>query len=216
MDMLHLVDRLENLIAGGQRIPLLSQVIVKESELLTLLGQMRTIIVEEEKQSEEERHKRDRLLAQARSEAATILVHAREEAERSLNQVLAQAPEERAYEMLRRATEEAQLIIRRAEEHVLQLRREADHYMAETLRTLRDQLMEIETGVGRTILSIEKGLESLTSEPMEPEEIDEELIAGEIIADGFASLGTVAVPVDHLQAGLQPRRSSLAADTMGY
>jgi hypothetical protein len=216
MDMLHLVDRLENLIASGQRIPLLSQVILKESELLTLLGQMRTIIVEEEKQSEEERHERERLLAQARSEAANIVVHAREEAERSLNQALVQTPEERAYEMLRRATEEAQLIIRRAEGHVLQLRREADHYMAETLRTLHDQLSEIETGVGRTILSIEKGLESLTGEPIEPEEIDEELIAGATIADDLASLGTAAVSADDQRASLQPRRSSLAADTMGY
>jgi hypothetical protein len=206
MDILYLVDRLENFISNGQRIPLVNQVILKESELLAILDEMRTCIPTELEQAKRVVEDKERILAQAQADATAIISRAHEEVERILSQdnvlLLSQG---RAHEMMRRATEQAQLIVRRAEEQTTQLRREADGYATETLRNLREHLTDIETDLGRTILSIEKGLESLTLQPIDPEEIDEELVA-----DDIESVDTQAVP-----PASQPRRSSLAADTMG-
>ena len=212
MDILYLVDRLENFISNGQRIPLVNQVILKESELLTILGEMRTSIPAELKEAQRIIQNKEDILAQAQADATTIISRAHQEAKRTVSQdSLLHLSEERAHEMMRRATEQAQLIVGRAEEQTRELRREADGYATETLRNLREHLSDIETDLGRTILSIEKGLESLTLQPGDPEEIDEELVA-----EGIELLDTQAMPPSGIQSPPQPRRSSLAADTMGY
>jgi uncharacterized protein YqgV (UPF0045/DUF77 family) len=211
MDILYLVDRLGNYVSNGQHIPLVNQVILKESELLAILDEMRTCIPAELKQAQRIIQDKERILAQAQADATAIVARAREEAERTLSQDnLRHLSEERAHEMMRLATEQAQLIVRRAEEHTTQLRRESDGYVAETLRNLREHLTDIETDLGRTILSIEKGLESLTLQPSDPEEIDEELIAEEIEA-----MPTQAIPPSDSASPSHPRRSALATDTMG-
>jgi hypothetical protein len=211
MDILYLVDRLGNYISNGQRIPLVNQVILKESELLAILDEMRTRIPAELKQAQRIIQDKERILAQAQADATAILARAREEVERTLSQDnLLHLSEERAQEMMRLATEQAQLIICRAEEHTTQLRREADGYATETLRNLREHLTDIETDLGRTILSIEKGLETLTLQPSDPEEIDEELVA-----EGIEAMPTQAIPPSDTPSLSQPRRSALAADTMG-
>ncbi|MBO0778136.1 MAG: hypothetical protein J2P37_04840, partial [Ktedonobacteraceae bacterium] len=51
MDILYLIDRLDNLIASSRRMPLLNQIIVKESDILSVIDQMRTSIPEEIKQA---------------------------------------------------------------------------------------------------------------------------------------------------------------------
>src|SRR5437667_5199609 len=146
MDILYLVDRLENFISNGQRIPLVNQVILKESELLIILEEMRKFIPAELKQAERIVQEKERILAQAQADATTIVSRAREEVERTLNQdSLLHLSEGRAQEIMRLATEQAQLIVRRAEEQTTQLRREADSYATETLRNLREHLTEVET-----------------------------------------------------------------------
>ena len=210
MDILYLVDRLGNYISNGQRIPLVNQVILKEGELLAILDEMRTCIPAEIKQAQRVVQDKERILAQAQADATAIISRAREEAERTLNQDnLLQLSQERAHEMMRLATEQAQLIIRRAEEHTTQLRREADGYATETLRNLREHLTDIETDLGRTILSIERGLETLTLQPNDSEEIDEDLVAEDIETIPTQE----GIPPPDIPP--QPRRSALAADTMG-
>jgi hypothetical protein len=210
MDILYLVDRLENFISNGQRIPLVNQVILKEGELLAILEEMRKFIPAEVEQAQRIVQDKERILAQAQADATAIVSRAHEEAERALSQDnLLRLSQERAQEMRRRATEQAQLVVRRAEEQTTQLRREADGYATETLRNLREHLTDMETDVGRIILSIEKGLETLTLQPSDPEEIDEELVADGIESD------TQGTPPSGVPSPLQPRRSSLAADTMG-
>ena len=52
-------------------------------------------------------------------------------------------------------------MVRSVEEHNEQLKAEADGYAMETLRNLKEHLTSVETEISRTILSIERGLESL-------------------------------------------------------
>ncbi len=185
MDILYLVDRLENLIAGSRRMPLVNNIIVKESDILNIVDQLRTTIPDEIKQARRVIQDKERILAQAQADANALLARAREESEQAVNREgLLKAAEARSQEMMRRAEEESE-----------QLKNEADGYVIETLRALRDHLTSIETDIGRSILSIEKGLASLEGENTG----DEAYYEDEQNADARAL----------------PRRASLAADTMG-
>src|SRR3954470_12034647 len=101
MDILYLVDRLENLISNGQRIPLVNQVILKEGELLAILEEMRTFIPAELQQARRIMQDKEHILAQAQADANAIISRSREEAERVLSQDnLLRLSQERAQEMM--------------------------------------------------------------------------------------------------------------------
>src|SRR5260370_27081901 len=160
VDILYLVDRLENLIGGSRKMPLVNQIIIKESDILNIVDQLRTTIPDEIKQARRVIQDKERILAQAQAEANALLARAREESEQAVNREgLLKAAEARSHEMLQRA-----------EEEIEQLKGEADGYVVETLRALRDHLTSIETDIGRSILSIEKGLDSLASAAQEVNE----------------------------------------------
>lgn len=194
MDILYLVDRLENLIANSRKVPMVNQIMIKEADILNIVDQMRTSIPDEIKLARRIIQDKERIIAQAQADASTLLTRTREESERAIKREgLLQAAGERSQEMMREAAEQAE-----------QMKTDADNYVVETLRALREHLTSIETSVSRTILSIEKGLESL-EQPVEGEEGD--------MAGSFA----ISEDVDEEQPRAQatPRRASLAVDTMG-
>ncbi len=194
IEILYLVDRLENLIASSRRIPLVNQFLVKESDILTIIDQMRTSIPDEIKQARRIIQDKERILTQAQGEANKLMARAREETERALNREgLLRSAEERSQEMLRLADEKAE-----------QLKVEADAYVAETLRALRDHLSGIEMEIDRSILSIDKGLASLELVPEDEEGAEE---THEEDQEELEEIQPPARPI--------PRRASLAVDTMG-
>jgi hypothetical protein len=197
MDILYLVDRLENLIAGSRRMPLVNQIMLKESDILNIIEQMRTAIPDEIKQSRRIIQEKERILAQAQADASTLLSRAREESERAMNRE----------GLLRAAEDRSQDMVRQAEEKAEQLKIEADAYVAETLRALRDHLSSIEMEVGRSILSIEKGLASLGVNPEGEDEMEEQ-------DDSYPDDAGEELPEEEGMP-LMPRSSSLAADTIG-
>ena len=202
MDILYLVDRLENLIASSHRIPLTNQIRIKEVDILNIVDQMRTSIPDEIKQARRVIQEKERILAQAQADASTLLARAREETERAMNREgLLRAAEARSQEMVQQAEEHSQAVVRRAEEQNERLKTDADTYVAETLRNLKDHLASVEMDISRSILSIEKGLESL--EIPEGSENIGEFYDSEETEDN----ATPSRPI--------PRRASLANDTIG-
>ena len=203
MDILYLVDRLENLIASSRRMPLFNQIMVKEADILNIIDQMRTAIPEEIKQARRINQEKERILAQAQADASSLLSRAREESERVMNREgLLRAAEERSKDMMRRAEEQAE-----------QLKIEADAYVAETLRALREHLSNIEMEVGRSILSIEKGLSSLGLPEYEEEGDgvgEEEEAYEDEDMDNMEDFQEIQPPPRS-----KPRRASLAVDTRG-
>ena len=178
-DILFLVNRLDNLIASSRKMPLVDQLLVKEADIRSIIHEMRIAIPDEIKQARRIIQDKERILAQAR-----------EESERALKREgLLHSAEERSQEILRLADEKAE-----------QIKVEADAYVMETLRALRDHLATIEMDVGRSILSIEKGLASLEEVPEEEDVYEEEEEEAE-------DKQPPSRPT--------PRRASLAADTMG-
>ena len=209
MDILYLVDRLENLISGSRRMPLVNQVLVKEADVLNIIDQMRTAIPEEIKQARRIIQEKERILAQAQADAKNIQGRVRGEVEKAMRREgLLNAAEDRSQEIMRLATEQAQMIMRRTEEQSEQLKIDADSYATETLRNLREHLMSIETEIERTVLSIEKGLETLDDRPGLPGSDDAEQ------AQAIEEPDVMDTPPP-LPLAPRPRRASLAADTMG-
>jgi len=176
-DILFLVNRLDNLIASSRKMPLVDQLLVKEADIRSIIHEMRIAIPDEIKQARRIIQDKERILGQAR-----------EESERALKRE----------GLLRSAEERSQEILRLADEKAEQIKVEADAYVVETLRALRDHLATIEMDIGRSILSIEKGLASLEEVPEEEDVYEEE----EAEDKQPPSRST-------------PRRASLAADTMG-
>ncbi len=206
MDILYLVDRLENLIANSRRMPLVNSILLKETDILNIVDQMRTSIPDEIKQARRIIQEKERILAQAQADASTLLARAREETERAINREgLLRAAEARSQELVRHAEVQAQEALRQAEEHRNQLKVDADSYVAETLHNLKEHLGSVEMDISRTILSIDKGLASLEV-PEEGGYAEDELYEAE---EAGAEDEQVA------PAHRVPRRASLANDTMG-
>lgn len=148
MDILHLIDRLEELFNQSRPIWFTHNVIVDEDKMLDLIDQMRVAIPEEVKKAQQVLAQRDRILAQAKEEADRTLAIAREKSEQMLErEAIVQAAQARANEIL------AQVQVEREN-----WRREVDEYALETLRKLEMELERLLTQVrnGIHVLSTEK------------------------------------------------------------
>ncbi len=133
MDILHLVDRLEELFNESRPIPFTHNVVVDEERILDIIDQMRISVPEEVKKAQQLISQRDRLLAQAQEEANRTLAMAKKKAEEMTSEdqiVLAAQP--RADQVIDQAKEDAELI-----------RRDADGYVIETLTSLEAELTRL-------------------------------------------------------------------------
>ena len=159
MDILHLIDRLEELFNESRAIPFTHNVVVDEEKMLDLIDQMRVAIPDEMKNAQQVMAQRDRILAQAQEEANRTLVLAREKGDQLLEKdSIVQNAQTYAEQ---RATD----IIGEAD----QSRRDADHYVMETLTHLE---LELE----RYLNQIRNGIRTVqeSSAEAEPEEADSE------------------------------------------
>jgi hypothetical protein len=166
MDILHLVDRLEELFNESRAIPLTHQVIVDEDRMLDIIDQMRVSIPEEVKKAQQLLSQRDRILAQAQEEANRTLSLARDRQDQILDRdALVQAGETRV-----------QAIMRQAEADAEATRAEADDYVLETLTRFEVEVERLLRQVRNGILALgnEREEEPLSAELAEPSRVREE------------------------------------------
>jgi cell division septum initiation protein DivIVA len=117
-----LVDRLEAVINSGRRVPLSQQVMVDEREALDVLDLMRTTVPEEIKQARRINQEREKILAQAQTEANRVVTQAQERVERMLSEESVRVvAEDQAREMLGQARQEADEVRRGADEYALDM-----------------------------------------------------------------------------------------------
>ena len=133
MDILYLVDRLEELVNEGWRIPLTSNVVIDNEEFLDIIDQMRISVPEEIKQAKRIQQERDRLLSQAKEEADRILVHAREQHQSLLTD----------HEVIKAAESERRAIIEEGHREIRAIRQDADAYVVDVLSQLENQLSNL-------------------------------------------------------------------------
>ncbi|MCJ7707363.1 MAG: hypothetical protein MUO38_07070 [Anaerolineales bacterium] len=133
MDILHLVDRLEELFNHSRPIPLTHNVIVDEDRFLEIIDQMRISIPDEVKKAQQVTAQRDRVLAQAQEEAARTIALAKQKADEAIDRdAIVQAAQARSEQILAQARGEAE-----------GLRREADDYIVEALGALENELSQL-------------------------------------------------------------------------
>src|SRR5947209_10674740 len=113
MDILMLVDRLEAVVNSGWRMPMTSRVQIDERDVLDVLDLMRTTVPEEIKQARRINQEREKILAQAQSEANRLVNQAQERVERLVSEdSISVAAEERARDIVDHARPEADEIRR--------------------------------------------------------------------------------------------------------
>ncbi|NMB88232.1 MAG: ATPase [Chloroflexi bacterium] len=136
MDILHLVDRLEELFNESRSIPFTHSVVVDEDRMLDIIDQMRVSIPEEIKKAQQLTAQKDRMLAQAQEEANRTISLARDKGEKIIEQnEIVQAAHVRAEQIIEQARTESEITKREADEYVLerltQLEMELDRFLSQ-------------------------------------------------------------------------------------
>jgi cell division septum initiation protein DivIVA len=153
MDILHLVDRLEEILDKGRSIPFTNNVIVDEDSILDLIDQMRVTIPDEVKKSQQIIAQRDRYLAQAQEEANRTLSLARDKSEQYVERdAIVQAAQARADQIIAQARVETD-----------RMRQEADDYIVDTLTRLEVEL-------DRNLTQVRNGIRALQHEKHETDQ----------------------------------------------
>jgi cell division septum initiation protein DivIVA len=145
MDILHLVDRLEELFNESRPIPLTHNVIINEDKILDIIDQMRVTIPDEMKKAQQVLTQRDRVLAQSQEEANRTLSMAREKSEQMLERdSLAQAAKVQADEIISKALSDSE-----------KSRRDADKYVIDTLMRVEYELERMLNQARNGILALQ-------------------------------------------------------------
>jgi cell division septum initiation protein DivIVA len=161
MDILHLVDRLEEVLNQSRSFWFTSQVVVDEDRILDLIDQMRVAIPDEVKKAQQLLAQRDRILAQAQEEANRTLAIAREKSEQLVERdAIVQAAQARSEQLLAQARAQADTT-----------RRDADEYVLDTLMRLEMELDRSLTQARNGIRTLQTELEKTNAPAAEPLEV---------------------------------------------
>jgi hypothetical protein len=152
MDILHLVDRLEELLNQSRPLWFTHNVIVDEDRMLDLIDQMRVAIPDEVKKAQQLLAQRDRILAQAQEEANRTLAIAREKSEQLVERdAIVQAAQARAEQ-----------IVAQARAEIENTRHDADEYVLDTLTRLEVEL-------DRSLTQVRNGIRTVQNDKKNPE-----------------------------------------------
>lgn len=147
MDILHLVDRLEELFNNSKPIPLSRNVVVDENSFMDIIDQMRISIPDEIKKAQQVIAQKDRILAQAQEEANRTVALAREKSEKMVEKS----------EVYQAAQAKVEHLTVQARQESLQTQQEADRYVVETLGGLERELNKV-------LQQVQNGIKSLQNE----------------------------------------------------
>jgi cell division septum initiation protein DivIVA len=146
MDILHLIDRLEELFNEAKAVPFTHNVVVDEDRMLELIDQMRIAVPDEVKKAQQVVAQRDRVMAQAQEEANRTLTQAREKADQLTHKdMVVQEAQRRAEQIVAQARSDAEAI-----------RIDADNYVVETLMQLEEQLSRLSTQVSNGLRAVQE------------------------------------------------------------
>ena len=162
MDILHLVDRLEELFNESRALPFTRNVVVDEDKMLDIIDQMRVTIPDEVKKAQQLLAQKDRVVAQAQEEASRIVALAKEKAEQIVErEAIVKSAQTRATQIVNQAREESNIT-----------RHDADDYVIDSLQSLEEEVTRLLTQVRNGIRKIEEARlhgHAATSAEMRPE-----------------------------------------------
>jgi hypothetical protein len=134
-------------------VPLSTQVMVNEDEIMELIDQIRFNLPDEIKQANWTVSEQQRIMTEAHAEAARTMSRANERAEEVASE----------HEVLRRAERHASQVVKDAQARSDQIIRDAEGYALEQLR-------QLEAHLARTLTTVRRGIEALqANQPVEAE-----------------------------------------------
>ncbi len=150
MDIQHLVDRLEQVLNESPRLPFSAYLFVHEDRIYNLVDQMRVAVPEEVKRANRIEAEKERILAQAKEEAARIRELAKQEANELVKRdAITVSAQQRADNILERARRDAEA-----------LRQDADAYVV-------NELMALEEELARSLAVVRNGLRKVQGQAVE-------------------------------------------------
>lgn len=147
VDFMYLLDRLEETLVTGSRVPLMARTLVDEQECLDILDQMRVAMPNEIKEARRVIAERDHILAQAREETERIVRGAEHRASRMVEE----------HAIVRSAQSRAIQIEEQAEQEAVNIREEADKYAGTLLTRVQERLEQALTNVRAGLRELETG-----------------------------------------------------------
>ena len=160
MEILQLVDQLEQVLNRGYRLPLSASLVVSEEECLRLIDQMRISVPSAIKESERMVAERDRILGDARKQAADIVEQARQQALEMVNQdYVAQEARREADRILDQSRQEAERMVLRSRDEASALIQDAEEYTIDVLQQLVDRLSGVTQQARNGIRAIQQSRE---------------------------------------------------------
>ena len=190
MDLLHLVDRLEEIVASAQKMPIGSKAIVDRRRLLDVVDQMRVAIPQEVRDAQEMVARRDEQHREAEEEARLVVARAEDKAARMVEQ------HEISLAARKRAEEIAHIAETRLEERVQQANDEIEARIADS-RRISGQQMDAADEYARELLG----------------RLDRQLLAFvRSVQSGLDQLQTPGHPEVPVPAPLTPRPTTPASD----
>jgi hypothetical protein len=144
MDILHLVDRMEEIIKESRRLPFGHLRLLDERRIWPLLDQMRISVPDEMRRAERIMREKERTKAQATEEAERIIELARQEAAQlAADHSIARTAEQEASTIREQARQDALHIVAGAEEYAY------------------DVLCDLEQELKRALTIIENGIRAV-------------------------------------------------------
>lgn len=144
MDIMALIDRLEDLIATGKKVPLTGSVMVTEQKLYDIIDEIRATFPDELKQARWIVKERQEMLDEAEKEANRILEEARDKA----NAMAAET------EIVKLSEQQAADILDAARTREREIRLGAEDYADEMLANL-------EVNLGKLLTAVQRGRDRL-------------------------------------------------------
>lgn len=153
MDILHLIDRLEELLSEARRLPVGGGVVVNRGKLADIVDRMRVAVPREVYDSREIVEQREQVLREASDEAEQLLAQAREQLEARIAETeVVKAAQQRAAELVAEAQGRAADLGRSSEG-------QARERLDEAQQASRDQMRESDVYALQTLRKLESELE---------------------------------------------------------
>lgn len=139
-----LIDRLEDIIANGRKVPLSGSVVIQEHKIYEIIDELRAALPEELKQARWIVKERQEMIDEADKEANRIIEEGRMRAEEMTNDM----------EVVKLAQRRANEIIEAAQAREREIRLGAEDYADEMLANL-------EVNLGKLLTAVQRGRDRL-------------------------------------------------------
>ena len=118
MDALEIIDKIEELLDKGKKVPFTSNIMISENEIFEILDELRNVLPEEFRQARWIVKEREGMIEESKRQSDRIIREAKERAEMLVNEA----------EILKNAKRQAENILSIAEAKSRTIRLEAEDY----------------------------------------------------------------------------------------